>query len=178
MYADALTTDKYDVEEITRMDEVKHNLFYRICFSNKINSCICVPFKGVWDKCYPLGRYQFKNNEKYAVIFLNGSIRHFFSLSFFRKFKKRHPNVKLILTLYDSLHNVYSKQTLKMLKYFDTVFSYDEEDCGKRGFERIYHTLSKPNFVFDEAEKHTSVFFIGEANSRERILKSAAKKNI
>ena len=67
MYADALSTDKYDVEEITRMDSVKPNIFYRFAFSKRVNKHICVPFKGIWNKYYPLGRYPFKEGEQYEL---------------------------------------------------------------------------------------------------------------
>ena len=84
MYADLFRTTLYDVEEIHRMQEPKHfKLLFKIQFDSRLNAHFLVPFKSIWDSYYDLDHYDFKPDEKYTVLFLNGSVKAHYSRRFF-----------------------------------------------------------------------------------------------
>lgn len=177
MYADLFKTKEYNIEEIPRMDVPnKWKFLYNIHFSTRLNAHMLIPFKWIWDSYYNLGHYPFDDKEQYTVILLNGSVRVHYSIRFFKELKKKHPNIKLVLIMYDSVNHVRSKQTLKMLPLFDTIFSFDENDCQTYGFQRIYSTFSIPDFVKKDESLHSAAFFIGEGSDRTELLKSVFKR--
>lgn len=164
MYADIFNTTEYDVEEIGRMKEPKYfKLLYKIQFNAKLNAHFLVPFKSIWDSYYDLAHYNFKSEEEYTILLLNGSVKVHYNREFFLKLKKKNPNVKLVLIMYDSVSNARSVQTILMFDIFDTIFSFDEKDCKKYKFERIYQTFSKPNFVKKDPKLHSRAFLSVEA---------------
>lgn len=177
MYAELLRTDLYDVEEIRRMRKPqKWKLLYKIHFSPKLNAHFYIPFKFIWNSYYDLNHYNFKDGEQYTVLFLNGSVKVHYNKYFFKKLKKRNPNVKLVLIMYDSVKHARSVQTLKMFDVFDTVFSFDEEDCYRYGFKRLYSIFSIPDFVEEDKTLKSAAFFIGRGDDRTNLLKKIFKK--
>lgn len=177
MYADLFRTTLYDVEEIHRMQEPKHfKLLFKIQFDSRLNAHFLVPFKSIWDSYYDLDHYDFKPDEKYTVLFLNGSVKAHYSRRFFLNLKRKNPNVRLVLIMHDSVANARSMQTIRMFDVFDKIFSFDAMDCERYGFEKIYQTFSKPDFVEKNPELHSKAFFIGRGDDRTELLKTVFKK--
>lgn len=168
---------KYNIEEIERMRIPRILMpIYRLHFNQRINFRIFIPFKGIWTSCYQLHKYKFDSNEKYCVIFLNGTLREHFSKKYLEKLKREHENIKLVMILYDSFSNPNAKRAIDMIPIFDTVFSFDKGDCEKHGFEYIYSTFSKPDFVKKDSNYYSSAFFVGFAQGRLKILKNTFKR--
>lgn len=172
MFADCFKESEYNIEEIPRMKIPRYaNLLYKIHFSDKINRRIWLPGKMViWKRCYELHRYPFDSNELYCVLFMNGSLRYHFSERYLTNFKSKHPNVKLVMIMYDSFSNPTAKRAISMIPIFDYVFSFDKADCDRYGFEYIYSTFSKPDFVKYDDRKKTKAFFIGFGLGRLELL--------
>lgn len=177
MFADLFKTNKYSVSEIPRM--VVPSLLkplYKLHYDDRINRRVKLPGKMLWKKCYELHSFPFDANEKYWVIFLNGSLRYHFSIPYLARIKKNNPNVKLAMILYDSLSNPASARAVSMLPVFDFVFSFDENDCRTNGFERIYSTFSIPRNIQINPELESAAFFIGFGVGRLEILQQAFER--
>lgn len=177
MFADCFKPNKYNIEEVPRMKIPKAlSWLYRIHFSNKINRHLWLPFKMIWKPFYCLHKYDFDDKEEYFILFLNGSLRLHFSEKYLLQLKKAHHNVKLVMILYDSFSNPSAKRSIEMIPCFDYVFSFDPGDCEKHGFEYIYSTFSKPDFVSSDEQKKSTAFFIGFGVGRLHILQCVFKK--
>ena len=109
MFADILESN--DVIELPKFNatNVCFDIIRRIYFSEKINRHIMLPQGNIWDKYYSIFKYPYEENEEYVIIFLNGTIRNYFSKKSLIKFKEEHNNVKLALLIYDSMasRNIY-----------------------------------------------------------------------
>jgi hypothetical protein len=171
MFADLYQKNAFDVEEIPRV-QVPTLLrpIYRFHFSDPINRRIRLPLKKLWEPFYGLYRYPFRAEEKYCVVFLNGSLRYHFDAQSLLAFKKSHPNVAFALLLYDSFSNPAAKRSIGMIPVFDCVLSSDEGDCKAHGLHRFYATFSRPDFVFRNAFDQSAAFFAGYGSGRLRTL--------
>ena len=177
MFADCFKNSKYDITEIPRMIIPKIlKPLYQIHFNEKINRHLWLPFKSLWKRFYGIQNYHFDKNEKYCIVFLNGSLRLYFSKKYMLKFKKNHPNVKLVMILYDSFSNKSAKRSIDMIPVFDYVFSFDPGDCERHGFEYIYSTFSKPDLVSYDVQKKSTAFFIGFGMGRLSLLQNTFAK--
>lgn len=179
MFADLFQTDRYQVEEIPRM-VVPRMLqpLYRLHYHHRINRHISLPGKMLWKSCYRLHQYSFREDETYCVIFLNGSLRYHFSEAYLQQVKARHPNVRYALILYDSISNMKmeKEQTLSLIPLFDYVLSFDEEDCRKYGYKRIYSSFSRPKFLREDRRLESKAFFIGVGLGRLEFLQEAFRR--
>lgn len=177
MYADLFKHNEYKIEEISRILVPKLLVpFYKLHFNDRINRHFWLPLKEIWNPFYRLHKYDYKTNEQYGLIFLNGSLRLHFNKTYLKKLKKNHPNIKLIMVLYDTVDNLKTPNCLKLMSFFDTVFSFDEFDCKKYGFERIYSTFSQPDFVKRDDTMRSKAFFIGQGGDRLQLLQSVFEK--
>lgn len=172
MFSGIFENNKYDIEEVERV-HVPFGLkfFYKIHFSDKINRNIFLPFKCVWNKLYGLSRYKFEKEQEYFIIFMNGSLRYHFSIKYLKKLKKKNPNVKYAMIMYDSFSNPAAKRAIKMIPIFDIVLSFDDNDCNKYGLEKIYSTFSYPKGMIKNDKYKSKAFFVGQADTRIDIMK-------
>lgn len=177
MYADLFKTNNFHIEEIPRVTPPSFLKFlYKLHFNLKINRHIFLPFKNIWTKYYTLYSYNFNKDEEYCIIFLNGTLNLFFSVQKLKSLKDKYPNLHYVLIMYDSINTMSIKRPLNFIPIMDTIFSFDEQDCKKYNFERIYSTFSKPDFVYNDPIKKTNAFFVGYAAGRENLLKKCFKK--
>lgn len=178
MFADCFKENEYDIEEISRMVIPSFaKPLYKVHFNDRINRRIWIPGKMMlWKSCYRLHKYHFDPNEHYFVLFMNGSLRYHFSKKYLIKIKKNYPNVKLVMIMYDSFSNPTAKRAIGMIPIFDYVFSFDQADCDKYGFEHIYSTFSKPDFVRSDKNKKTKAFFVGFGLGRLKLLQSTFER--
>lgn len=181
MYADLLDQcTEYDVQEIPKFSNMRGILkkINQLHFDDRINRHIWLPLKKIWNSFYYLDSFQFDLNEQYWIVFLNGTLRNFYSKRYLEKFKKEHKNVKLALIMYDSTSNPFAQRAVKMFACFDRIFSFDKKDCQEFGFEYIYSTLSFPKFVKEDPKYKSSVFFVGSAIGRLDTLNKCMNKII
>ena len=177
IFSDIFKTKDYNVKEIPRMVVPKIlKPLYNLHYNRKINSHIFLPFKMIWFNCYQLHKFNFVDTEEYIVIFLNGSLRFHFSSGYLKKVKKKHPNVKLAMIMYDSFVNPAAKRSISMIPIFDYVFSFDKKDCETHGLQRIYSTFSYPDNVYSDSGKHTSAFFFFFFSGRLKLLQDTFRK--
>ena len=177
MFSDLFKETKYDIEEISRMIiPAVLKPIYTIHFNDRINRHLWLPLKSLWNNSYELHKYPFDENETYYILFMNGSLRYHFSKTYLRRLKQKHPNINLVMILYDSFSNPTAQRSIKMIPEFDYVFSFDQRDCEKYGFERIYSTFSKPDFVKVDHSRKSRAFFIGYGMGRLQILQKTFER--
>lgn len=168
MYADLFKCQKYDIEEISKFVAMPKvlEIFRKIIFDDRINRHFWIPGKKVWNKLYSLSSYYFDKNETYWVIFLNGTLRNYYSKEYLKFVKDKHSNVKLAMVMYDSYSNSSAQRAIDMIPVFDMVFSFDKGDCERHGLKYIYSTFSKPDFVSENKNYENKAFFVGAAVNR------------
>ena len=176
MMNDLFTQTHYQVEEVKRVEMPSiakkiHDIYY----SRKINRFFEMPGKSLWNHWYTLHNYPFVKDETYVVIFMNGSLRHYYNERYLKNIKKQHTNVKLCLLIFDKSIYYGAKRAISMRKCFDYVFSFDEEDCKKYGFIRFYNCFSHPYGIYKDNSKQSDAFFIGNAGGRLKKLQETFK---
>ena len=181
MYSDIFKTEKYDVEEIEKFNTMPSwmKLINRIHFNDRIGRHCKVPFKNIWNSRYTLSSYNFDKNEQYWIIFLNGTIRNYYTKRYLLQLKERNDNIKLAMIMYDSFSNRSAARAVSFIPVFDVVLSFDREDCNQHGLEHIYGTFSSPDFLYKDSSYYSSAFFIGSGDSRltlmQRVFHSICK---
>lgn len=178
MYADLFRAKEYDIQQINRfmpMPKILQKL-NNVHFGDRINRHIRLPFKGIWNHWYSIDHYNFNQDEQYWIIFLNGTLRNFYSYKYLNNFKSKHPNVRLAMVMYDSFSNKSATKAIKMMPIFDKVFSFDAEDCHRYSLEFIYSTFSYPSFVKHDERFHKGAFFVGAEEGRLEIMEQCFAK--
>lgn len=178
MFEEAFRSEDYDVSEVDRLTMTPGPLDYlrRIHFSERINRHIWLPGKGIWNRSYALESYPFDPNERYWLVFLNGTLRLYYSKNYLMRLRRRHGNVKLALLMYDSSSNPSARRAFDMAPLFDAVFSFDEGDCERYGFQHFYSTLSFPSFVRRDEMFRSGAFFVGTADNRLPLMLASFKR--
>lgn len=177
MFSDLFKETKYSIEEIPRMTiPAVLKPIYAVHFSDRINRHLWLPLKSLWNIFYALHKYPFDEKETYYVLFMNGTLKCYFSNGYLKRIKRKHPNVRLVMILYDSFSNPTAQRAIGMIPNFDYVFSFDQGDCEKHGFERIYSTFSKPDLVETDDNKKSTAFFIGYGIGRLQILQKTFER--
>ena len=172
MFSDLLDGQRSDVQELPKFYQLPKplSLIRPLIFNDRINRHLWLPGKDIFQKYYSLSNLKFDDREKYWLIFLNGSLRSYYSKEYFLKLKQEHPNVKLAMIMYDHFGNRSAKRAIDMIPVFDHVFSFDSQDCRKYGLDFIYSTFSIPKFVHKSEEYSNNALFVGLINGRERLL--------
>lgn len=167
MMSDIFKSDTFDVQEIPRMilPKILRKL-YDIHYDDRINRRIKLPFKSIWYPFYSLHKYNFKKEEEYCVLFMNGSLRNHFERNYLQSVKKKYPNVYYALLIFDSSKYPGAKRAYELLDVFDFKFSFDQDDCTKYGLEHFYNCLSMPDFLKTKPELYSDAYFIGGALGR------------
>lgn len=178
MFEEAFQSEDYDVSEVDRFTTSSGLLdtLRRIHFSERINRHIWLPGKGIWNGFYALESYPFNPDERYWLIFLNGTLRLYYSKDYLMRLRGRHENVKLALVMYDSSSNSSTRRAFDMAPLFDAVLSFDEGDCERYGFQHFYSTLSFPSFVRQDEKLQSGAFFVGTADNRLPLMLSSFEK--
>ena len=178
MFSDLFKTDRYDIEELPRIEGIPSFLkpLFRLHYSEKINRHLWLPGKMIWKHFYTLHKYHFDENEEYTIILLNGSLRNHYSYSYLKKLKLVHRNLKLAIILFDSLGRSSMQRTEQMLPLFNKVFSFDASDCSRYGFSRIFSAYSMPEGMYKDSKMESSVFFIGYGKGRLELLQNTFKR--
>lgn len=173
MMADLFRQEEYDVEEISRMQLPK--LFQRV-YDLHHTYRFDIPFKGIWNRYYALHKYPFRPEETYVVLFMNGSLRKHFDKRYLLNIKRKHPNVKLALLLFDQSSYFSARRSIALRDVFDYAFSFDDDDCQKYNMEKFYTCFSYPDHVYSDESVKSTAYFAGSGVGRLDILKKVFSK--
>ena len=101
---------------------------------------------------------------------MNGTLRNYYNKRYLKRIKKKNPNIKYCLLLFDKSIYYGAKRSIYMKDCFDYIFSFDPEDCKEYGFIRFYNCFSKPKDMIVNKELSSDAFFIGNATGRLETL--------
>ena len=136
-------------------------LIYKAHTSIKVNQCIDLPFKSLWDKFSIIQPVAGVLNW---VIITNWSIRRF-SISQLKELSENDSFhlVMIYLDTFDKIPDFY-KRYIKKFK-FDLVYTMDMEDAKKYGW--IYtNSLYSKNIIPEHSVEQYDLYFVGEDKGR------------
>lgn len=128
-------------------------------------------FKSYWNHFYTLYNLEYSREDNHYIIFFDSAISVCYSEEFFRKLKKKNPNIKLIMYLVDQMDRWYSGRIRRMLPLFDLVYAINHEDCETYGFR--YYPLLYSNYPLSKVKKleeQSDIYFIGNNWDRDEYL--------
>lgn len=146
--------------------------FYHLHFSFNIKRKLNLPFKRFWRKYYSLEQIKIDPNEEYCIVFNDVALGRY-DENYLNKFTKLN-NVHLVLMLVNTMERM--KPIIgSHLKYFDSIYTFDQNDSKK--FQFIYYPTmySKINYELSDNKK-SDAFFVGVAKKRLPLLKSIFRK--
>lgn len=148
---------------------------YRMHFSNKLNSIVKLPFKSFWNRFYGLSRYEWKDEDDYWVVILNGAVKTHLSMDYLKTVKTAHGNIKYALVFFD-VYRPGDYQNGINFDVFDMILSFDKADCSKYGFTFMPQgqVFSKPRNMQVSKGKKSDIFFAGMGAGRVDILNETA----
>ena len=168
--------DMEGVEEIPKIciPQIARPL-YRMHFSRRINSIVKLPFKNIWNRFYGLSGYEWKEEDDYWVVILNGAVKTHLSMDYLRNVKTAHSNIKYALVFFD-VYRPADYHNGMNFNLFDKILSFDKADCSKYGFTFMPQgqVFSKPKNMQVSKEKKTDIFFAGMGAGRVGILNEIA----
>lgn len=174
----------YDLNFNKEVEKISHfvpdskimNYLRKFHFNSKINSRINLPFKCIWKNKYTIYNYNYDSEEQYFILFLNGCLRFYYDRKILSDFKRKHPNVSLVLLLYDSHANPNSQFALRKKDLFDLIFTFDPKDAYTHDYEYIYSTLSDITPLLKKKENKSDIFYVGRAVNRLPLMHKVLKK--
>ncbi len=137
-------------------------------FSNKLNSIVCLPYKGIWNKYFSIQPEELCDGTNY-IIFQTG-IKY--SPSYIKMLKKKY-NTKIILYMPDTIENIGiatdrgSFEKYKAYYQIDQCYSFDQSDCEKYGMQFFdFYSMIETDEI--TAEK-SDLLYIGNYRNNERL---------
>ena len=143
----------------------------RVHFSNKLNSKIRIPFKGIWNKTLCIQPNDLNEEDRNYIIF-QGNVK--FSPSYI-KYLKSKKNTCIILYLYDTIERMGIGKNKKdfeaYCKYYhiDLVFSFDQKDVEMLNVEYFDLYSSIEANIQKQDNIPSSIFYVGSCRSKERL---------
>jgi len=123
-------------------------------------------FKTLEEKYFEKEFFKLKpvfEKENTLIIFGTFSIR----TRYLELIKKEFPYIKIIGVTVDKIRRIEDKERIiKNIKYFDSIFSFDSEDCRDYGMKHI-STFYIENFIYCGEEKKIDLFYVGSYVGRE-----------
>lgn len=169
---------RVDVVPVYRDTRTKIGLFLKkITLSVIINRYIHMPFR---DWFHSINQYVYKEDIDYYMIVPTMSLIRW-DLYEVERFKREHPNLKLILLILDSLHSgsVHLKyvKTKIFSNVWDLVITYDQYDAKEFGFTWLGYTYYPQCDVLPNIEKGSDALYIGhDKGKRNHTIAALYKK--
>ena len=125
-----------------------------------------LPFRCIWNNRY----YANKFDKKDKIIFIIPPTTHLLEMGIIKKIKRKNKNSKFVLYITDIMsHDNFLSNNLDVLKDFDSVFSFDFNDCNKFHFNYNSLVYSAPK-VLEDVKEEIDVYFCGRAKDRLDII--------
>lgn len=162
LISDNLDEKKFIFSKLRRQFEVDHR-WDIICEGEPKH-------KWFWNHFYNLFNYPFENENQHYIIFWDSAISVYYSEYFFIQLKRRHPNIKLVLYIYDQMNRWYSKRILRMSQYADAIFCTIPENCDEYGFDYFPLVYSSPIVETGYTFPPSDIYFMGNNGDRDEQL--------
>ena len=126
-----------------------------------------------WEKYYSLEKFRFENNKEYILILNLGSIYYrFSSRRYLETFRMKHPNVKMVLLLIDTIDTPEMAQgdIKQWFSLFDNIITFDPKDAKK--YNLVYRMLPymEVNASSECDSDKSDIYFIGRDKGRRDLL--------
>ena len=116
-----------------------------------------------------------KNKNYDRVFFISPETITNFAME---QLKKNLKNSKFILYMWDSFKN--KKESKRLVKYFDKVYSFDKEDCKKYkiNFLPLFYIDKYDNKSFQEIEFKYDISFVGTGHEDRFLIINKIQNNL
>ena len=149
-----------------------NKIAYHLCHLHSsffLNQFISLPFKSVWRKIYSFENAIINDKDQYYLILFDNTLARY-SPKVLEAFKKKHPNVVLVLFMDNAMYKK-TRLILKHLKNVDLIYTNNYFDSEKYGFRYVFNILP-PIEDNKKVNINLDVFYIGSANDRLDIIHS------
>ncbi len=136
---------------------------YKAHFSGALNRFFDFPFKSIWNGM--MFRRRFTTKRPICFIFF---IRRCYLLKYglMEHLKKRYPDAKFVCHYQDLVEHCTDVSVDYIKEKFDLVFSFDQQDAKKYGFEYYPLVYSDYKVNDDPTIEQSDVYFVGKAKDR------------
>ncbi|MDO4223939.1 MAG: hypothetical protein Q4D05_07935 [Acinetobacter sp.] len=151
------------------------SLLRSVHLATRINKYIALPFRSVWDRSLSLSQIDFSAEKNYHIIFINTSIVKY-HIGYLKSLKQKY-NVHYYLYMVDSVHTEKGREVAAYLNdktLFNTIYSFDQNDCQKYGFSYFVQPLSQ--IRIDAAQHKSDLYFLGRTKGRLPLLLALKEK--
>lgn len=98
----------------------------------------------LFDGKYALSHCDFESSEESDIVIFNSALLNYYSVEYFTRLRKRHPNIKYILYIIDPMPNGLWQQIQDVLPVFDMVCTIHPYNCKRYGFRYLPYAYAKP----------------------------------
>lgn len=165
-YKDLEVVDNVDLlnRYITFKSKFEEKIYYKH-FTKKYN----LPFKSIWNNRYYKNKYDKNDN---VVFVMHSHPVNIYKYGLLKNIKKRYPNSHVVLFLNDLVTKCFLvNNTLDVFNDFDSVISFDYNDCQKYNLENHPLVYSAPEKL-EDIEEDIDVYFCGRAKNRLNLIMS------
>ncbi|MCI8950922.1 MAG: hypothetical protein HFG49_12945 [Lachnospiraceae bacterium] len=143
----------------------------KAALSDRINRRVSVPFKRFFAN---LEQFNYLDENRYHILMPTTSIGKM-SVSYLKKFKKKHSNVRLYAIVTDSIHAQSPHMDLVRDKLFsdvwDSVLTYDKYDAKEYHFNWFGYTYYSSFQDIEPAEIDSDIYYVGyNKGNREGLV--------
>lgn len=165
--------DMLDVTVIFRPYEFPNEILAKIKkyhFHYIFNRFVELPLKRIWNKYSVLHNISFEEECDNIILFNSFALQEY-SINLITDFKKKYPNIYLVLYFSDTLASPVIKKAVSMSKKipFDLIYSFDPIDSIENGYLYTTAIYSKSD-VIEVVQPQNDLFFVGENKGRISIL--------
>lgn len=151
------------------------NLLYRLHMNAKINGCISLPFKALYN-----GRYfinDFNADLPLCFIFFGYSRGKLLETGYYTYIKRKYPNAKLVCYFQDLIGTNPKLCLESFRRYFDLILSFDQGDAQKYAVN-YYPLVYSSTCPFDLSYEFSKsdVIFVGKAKNRMQEIIAAFER--
>lgn len=131
-----------------------------------------------FDQKYALFHCNFDHNEENDVVIFNSALLHYYSVPFFERLRKRHPNIRYILYIIDPMPDGLWQEIQDVIAVFDEVMTMHPYNCIKYGFRYLPYAYAEPvekNQIIDAVD--AKLFYCGVLDDyRQAFIKKIVEQ--
>lgn len=96
------------------------------------------------DGKYALSHCDFNSSEENDIVIFNSALLHYYSADYFKRLRKKYPNIKYILYIIDPMPDGLWQEVQDVMPVFDMVCTMHPYNCRKYGFRYFPYAYAKP----------------------------------
>ena len=169
--ARAMMKDLRNIKDVVLWDEpldrhIRESRLFRFCNTTRLGEGNRL-LRSLWDGKYRCMNESYDPREDKVFLFFSSGFHDAFSERLLKKLKAM-ENTELVLYIVDPMDSRFSVRLPHLLKYFDRVYSLDEEDCKTHGF--TWYPLPYSKEELPEADRHVRLMYVGNSSTRDEMI--------